>query len=195
MSAAATDQCRSPVLGPALTYVARLAQRYSRCSAGFRGAMAPPGGSISLALEKPPSRAPQNRSRDPATRSTHVPGQPVVGCATHSRGTALTWVRGVRGDGLEEVTTAPRSPWQNPNAERVIGSIRRECLDYMIVLGRRCLKALLSNCVDYYHSARTHLSLDKDTPNRRPTQSQEHCNVIELRRVYGLHHEYVRMTA
>ena len=97
--------------------------------------------------------------------------------------------------GIEEVTTAPRSPWQNPYAERVIGSIRRECLDHMIILGRRHLKKILANYVDYYHSARTHLSLDKDAPNHRPTQPREHGKVIEFRRVCGLHHEYVRMAA
>ena len=97
--------------------------------------------------------------------------------------------------GIAEVTTAPRSPWQNPYAERVIGSIRRECLDHMIVLGRRHLKKIIANYVDYYHSARTHLSLDKDTPECRPTQSREQGKVAELRRVCGLHHEYVRMAA
>ena len=97
--------------------------------------------------------------------------------------------------GIDDVTTAPRSPWQNPYAERVIGSIRRECLDHMIVLGRRHLKKVLSDYVDYYHSARTHLSLDKDAPNGRPRQSPEYGEVVELRRVRGLHHEYVRMAA
>ena len=97
--------------------------------------------------------------------------------------------------GIEEVTTAPRSPWQNPYAERVIGSIRRECLDHMIVLGSRHLKKILASYVDYYHSARTHLSLDKDAPNFRLTQPREHGKVVELRRVCGLHHESIRMAA
>ncbi len=65
----------------------------------------------------------------------------------------------------------------------------------MIVLGRRHLKKVLSDYVDYYHSARTHLSLDKDAPNGRPRQSPEYAEVVELRRVRGLHHEYVRMAA
>jgi transposase InsO family protein len=72
--------------------------------------------------------------------------------------------------GIKEVTTAPRSPWQNPYAERVIGSIRRECLDHMIILGERHLKRILSSYLDYYHSARTHLSLEKDAPDGRVVQ-------------------------
>jgi len=103
--------------------------------------------------------------------------------------------RQVEALGIDDVTTAPRSPWQNPYAERVIGSIRRECLDHMIVLGRRHLKKVLSDYVDYYHSARTPQSLDKDAPNGRPRQSPEYGEVVELRRVRGLHHEYVRMAA
>ena len=103
--------------------------------------------------------------------------------------------RQVEALGIDDVTTAPRSPWQNPYAERVIGSIRRECLDHMIVLGRQHLKKVLSDYVDYYHSARTPQSLDKDAPNGRPRQSPEYGEVVELRRVRGLHHEYVRMAA
>jgi len=96
---------------------------------------------------------------------------------------------------IKEVTTAPRSPWQNPYAERVIGSIRRECLDHMIILGERHLKRILSSYVDYYHSARTHLSLEKDTPDTRVVQPIEKGRVIELEQVGGLHHLYTRMAA
>ena len=97
--------------------------------------------------------------------------------------------------GIKEVTTAPRSPWQNPYAERVIGSIRRECLDHVIVLGERHLKRVLSSYVDYYHTARTHLSLEKDAPDRRLVQPIEKGRVVELKRVGGLHHLYARMAA
>jgi transposase InsO family protein len=75
--------------------------------------------------------------------------------------------------GIKEFTTAPRSPRQNPYAERVIGSIRRGCLDHMITLGERHLKRILSSYVDYYHSARTHLSLEKDSPDGRVVQPIE----------------------
>ena len=90
---------------------------------------------------------------------------------------------------------APRSPWQNPYAERLIGSIRRECLDHMIILGERHLKRILSSYVDYYHSARTHLSLAKDAPDRRLVQPIEKGSVLELKRVGGLHHLYARTAA
>ncbi len=97
--------------------------------------------------------------------------------------------------GINEVTTAPQSPWQNPYAERVIGSIRRECLNHMIILGEHHLKHILASYADYYHRARTHLSLDKDAPESRPIQPPEQGRVLQLKRVGGLHHEYVRMAA
>ncbi len=97
--------------------------------------------------------------------------------------------------GIKEVTTAPRSPWQNPYAERLIGSIRRECLDHMIITSERHLKRILSSYVDYYHSARTHLSLEKDAPKGRVVESIDKGRVVELNRVGGLHHLYSRMAA
>ena len=72
--------------------------------------------------------------------------------------------------GIEEVVTAPRSPWQSPYVERVIGSIRRECLDHVIVLNERHLRAILLSYIDYYQRSRTHLALGKDTPERRSVQ-------------------------
>ena len=94
--------------------------------------------------------------------------------------------------GIEEVLTAPRSPWQNPYAERLIGSIRRECLDHVIVINERHLKRLLSSYFTYYHRARTHLSLDKQSPDPRPVQPPDHGKVIAFPQVGGLHHEYRR---
>lgn len=96
---------------------------------------------------------------------------------------------------IDEVTIAPRSPWQNPYAERLIGTIRRECLDHVIILGRRHLKKRLADYFDYYHSVRTHMSLRKDTPNYRAIQRPEQGKVVQLSRIGGLHHEYVRMAA
>jgi transposase InsO family protein len=69
----------------------------------------------------------------------------------------------VKAMGIDEVVTAPRSPWQNPYAERVIGSIRRECLDHLIVLSERHMRRVLASYLDYYHQSRTHLSLNKDS--------------------------------
>ncbi len=96
---------------------------------------------------------------------------------------------------IEEVITAPRSPWQNPYVERVIGSIRRECVDHVVVLGERHLKYILSEYADYYNNTRTHLSREKDSPLRRKTQKKECGKIVLLKRVGGLHHEYVRMAA
>jgi hypothetical protein len=70
--------------------------------------------------------------------------------------------------GVTEVVTAPSSPWQNPHVERVIGSIRRECLDHVVIFNERHLRRVLSSYVDYYQRTRTHLSLDKDCPDPRP---------------------------
>src|SRR5207245_3666883 len=73
----------------------------------------------------------------------------------------------VKGMGIGEVLTAPHCPWQNPFAERLIGSIRRECLNHVLVLGERHLRRTLARYFAYYHRARTHLSLDKDAPHGR----------------------------
>jgi len=68
----------------------------------------------------------------------------------------------VKSTGIEEVLIAPRSPWQNPYCERMIGSIRRECLNHAIVLNERHLQRILSDYLDYYHNSRPHLSLDRN---------------------------------
>jgi transposase InsO family protein len=97
--------------------------------------------------------------------------------------------------GIEEVVAAPRSPWQNPYAERVIGSVRRECLDHVIVLGERHLRRTLRSYITYYHGSRTHLALGKDTPDRRPVQSADGGMVVAFPQVGGLHHRYERLAA
>lgn len=97
--------------------------------------------------------------------------------------------------GIEEVKIAPRSPWQNPYAERVIGSIRRDVLDHVIVLNERHLRRLLTAYVRYYHQFRTHLSLAMDCPEQRPLDPPEAGNVIAVPEVGGLHHHYERRAA
>jgi putative transposase len=97
--------------------------------------------------------------------------------------------------GTTEVITARRSPWQNAYVERAIGSIRRECLDYVIVFNERHLRRVLSSYADYYHRTRTHLSLGKDCPDTRPVQPLEHGKVIAIAQVGGLHHRYERLAA
>src|SRR6202035_663581 len=97
--------------------------------------------------------------------------------------------------GITEVATAPRSPWQNPYVERVIGSIRRGCLDHVIIFNQRHLRRVLSSYVDYYHLARSHLSLDKDCPDSRPIQHRSVGRVVAIPKVGGLHHRYERLAA
>jgi transposase InsO family protein len=96
---------------------------------------------------------------------------------------------------IREAVIAPRSPWQNAYAERVIGSIRRECLDHVVVVGERHLLGILSKYVDYYNGTRTHLSLAKDAPESRSVQPPSQGRVVEVPRVGGLHHEYLRRAA
>lgn len=100
-----------------------------------------------------------------------------------------------QGLGIEEVLCAPRSPWQNAYAERLIGSIRRECLDHVIVLHESGLRRVLRSYFDYYAHSRTHLSLGKDAPIPRPVQPPELGRVVELPEVGGLHHRYERCAA
>jgi putative transposase len=101
----------------------------------------------------------------------------------------------VQGMRIDEVLTAPQSPWQNPFAERLIGSLRRECLDHVVVLGERHLRRLLTTYLEYYHRTRTHLSLDKDAPDERPIEPPTLGAVIPIPEVGGLHHRYVRRAA
>src|SRR5881296_1891392 len=96
---------------------------------------------------------------------------------------------------VREAVIAPRSPWQNAYAERVIGSIRRECLDHVVVLGEWHLRGILSKYVDYYNRTRTHLSLAKDAPESRSVQPPSQGRVVAVPRVGGLHHEYLRRAA
>jgi putative transposase len=103
--------------------------------------------------------------------------------------------RRVKGMGLAEVLTAPRSPWQNPFAERVIGTLRRDLLDHVIVLNEGHLRRRLHCYLRYYHRSRTHLALHKDAPEPRAVEPPEHGRVVALPLVGGLHHRYVRRAA
>lgn len=103
--------------------------------------------------------------------------------------------RQVASAGLTEVLTAPASPWQNAYAERVIGTIRRECLDQMIILGQQHLRRTVKSYSDYYNKVRTHLSLEKDSPTGRSVQIPSQGNIRARRHCGGLHHEYYRKAA
>jgi transposase InsO family protein len=101
------------------------------------------------------------------------------------------FTRRLRAMGIRDRPIAPRSPWQNGHAERLIGSIRRECLDHVVVFGERHLRHMLLSYMAYYNKARTHLSLNKDAPLSRPVHvvGSIHANPI----LGGLHHHYVRI--
>ena len=101
----------------------------------------------------------------------------------------------VKGMRIDEILAAPHSPWQNPFAERLIGSIRRECLDHVLVLGEPHLRRVLTRYVAYYHRTRTHLALAKDAPDMRPIQRPEVGTIVATPEVGGLHHRYARRAA
>jgi putative transposase len=105
------------------------------------------------------------------------------------------WVATTKAMGMEEVLSAPRSPWQNPFVERLIGSVRRECLDHVIVWNRRSLGRLPESYFAYYQRSRTHLALAKDAPESRVVEKPERECIVAIPQVGGLHHRYQRQAA
>lgn len=103
--------------------------------------------------------------------------------------------RRVQNLGIEEVISAPRSPWQNPYVERLIGSIRRECLNHVIVLNESHLMRILAGYFRYYNETRTHLALDGNAPAPREVEPPERGKIIATPQVGGLHHRYTRVAA
>jgi transposase InsO family protein len=101
----------------------------------------------------------------------------------------------VRNVGIEQLRIAPRSPWQNGYAERFVGTLRRELLDHVIVLGERHLLRLVRDHARYYNNDRPHMSLNGDAPESRTVDLPGNGDVIALPRVGGLHHRYVRRAA
>jgi putative transposase len=101
----------------------------------------------------------------------------------------------VSGMDIEEILTAPQSPWQSPYIERLIGSIRRDCLESCHYLWRKASAKDLGRYLAYYHRSRTHLSLDKDAPEPRDVQPPKLGEVVEIPEVGGLHHRYERRAA
>ena len=101
----------------------------------------------------------------------------------------------IKAMGIEDVVTAPRAPWQTPFVERGIGSIRRECLDHLILVDERRLRRILASYFDDHHRSRTHLSRGTDSPVPRPVENAKGGEVIALPRVGGLHHRYQRLAA
>jgi transposase InsO family protein len=97
--------------------------------------------------------------------------------------------------GIEEVLIAPQSPWQNPYCERMIGSIRRDCLDHVIVLNEAHLHRILTEYFQYYHNSRPHLSLDRNSPTPRRVEPPSEGQVVAIPQVGSLHHRYTRRAA
>ncbi len=110
-------------------------------------------------------------------------------CLLRDRDHAFDHVKTI---GMQEVLTAPGSPWQNAYVERFIGSVRRECLDHVIVLSAAGLRRILNEYVSYYSRTRTHLGLDKEAPFPRPVAPLTAGRVIAIPQVGGLHHRYER---
>ncbi len=100
--------------------------------------------------------------------------------------------RCLRGMGIEEVVTAPRSPWQSPFVERLIGTLRRQLLDHVIVRNERHMRRLLASFFEYYHRARPHRALDQNAPQPREVEPPGRGRVIAVPQVGGLHHCYRR---
>jgi putative transposase len=123
---------------------------------------------------------------DTAPRWIHRDRDRIYGVAFERRGAGM---------GVTEVVSAPASPRQNPYVERVIGSIRRGCLDHVMVLNEAHLRRVLTSYLRYYHRSRTHLALEKDTPDRRPVAKTSRGPIIVTPEVGGLHHRYERRAA
>ena len=105
------------------------------------------------------------------------------------------FIRRIESMGIEQVMIAARSPWQNPYVERLIGSIRRECLDHVIIFNGKHLRQVLKQYFRYYHESRTHLGLEKDCPKTRPVQPPDAGPISSEPMVGGLHHRYFRQAA
>jgi transposase InsO family protein len=105
------------------------------------------------------------------------------------------FVTQVKAMGIKQVLSAPRSPWQRTYVERAIGTIRRECLDHVIVFREAGLSRHLRRFTDYYYRSRTHLGLQKDTPESRPVQAPEAGRIVPIPEVGGLHHRYEQRAA
>ena len=106
------------------------------------------------------------------------------------------FLRAIANMGIKEVRTAKSSPWQNPFAERIVGSVRRECTDHIIPLNQRHLQQTLKAYQTYYNINRCHLSLGKDSPEPREIEpAKRGAEIVAIPQVRGLHHRYARRAA
>ena len=120
---------------------------------------------------------------------------PVYIIRDRDRNFSESFSRKVASIGIKEVLIAPASPWQNAYAERVIGTIRRECLDHLVILGEQHLRRTVRSYSNYYNRFRTHLSLEKDSPKGRLVQFPDQGIIRSRRHCGGLHHVYFRRAA
>ncbi len=104
-------------------------------------------------------------------------------------------MRQIRSLGIEQIVTSYKSPWQNPYVERLIGTVRRECLDHMIVLSEAHLRRVLRDYIEYYNESRTHLGLGGDCPVLRRVEPPSEGPIKKRPMVGGLHHRYHREAA
>jgi len=134
---------------------------------------------------------------DDAADSGGVPVEPGAGLLLRDRDAIYggDFANLTRALGVEDVITVLRCPWQNPYVERLIGSIRRECVDHVIVWNQRSLRRILQSYFAYYQHSRTHLALDKDTPEPRAVEPADRGRVLTIPQVGGLHHRYQRCAA
>jgi hypothetical protein len=139
----------------------------------------------------PPQSGPPSKSETPfrgTPRHGICCGIAIGSSATNSPSRFGIWA-------ASKVLSAPRSPWQRAYIERLIGTLRRDCLDHMIVFGEASLYRQVKLFVAYYHESRTHLSLAKDAPEPRPASPPELGPVVAIPQVGGLHHRYERRAA
>jgi len=108
---------------------------------------------------------------------------------------SLEFSERVEGMGIKETKTTYRFPWQHPFCERIIGSIRRDCPDHVIIFNESHLRRILDSYFEYYHRCRTHLSLEKDCPEPRATDPPAKSKVVAFPKVGGLHNLYTRKSA
>jgi transposase InsO family protein len=158
------------------------------CSSSWHTSVA---GSSHVAVTRHPTAAWTAQQLREAFPSDQTPG-----FLLHDRDLAFRGlIATAKAMGIEDVRTAPRSPWQNAYIERFIGSIRRECLDHVVVLNAAGLRTILKSYLTYDTNARTHLSLDKDSPQPRPVYPRGDGCVTAIAKVGGLHHRYERRAA
>src|SRR5262245_28742775 len=167
-----------------------------------------PNGDLSALVRagNPRARTPPDRPRrrhrlshggvDRAATARSFPWNEAPQYLVHDRDSAFyAWTTTAAALGIEEILTAPRSPWQNASAEWLIGSIRRECLDHIIVANERGLHRALHAYVAYYLKCRTHLSLEKDAPVSRLVTTPTDGAIVAIPHLGGLHHHYERRAA